>query len=62
MFFSASPRPEVLELLADELDEERLLRVEPVLRLVEDDGLGPVDDVGGLLLAADGREAVHEGC
>ena len=41
-------------------DEDRLLDVEPVLRLVEDDRLRPVDDVRRHLLAAVGGQAVHE--
>ena len=44
----------------DEGDQERLRGVHAVLGLVEDDGLRPVDDVGGDLLAAVGGQAVHE--
>ena len=39
--------------------QQRLLRVQPVLRLVPDDALRPVDDLGGDLLAAVGRQAVQ---
>mmetsp|Transcript_51921 Transcript_51921/g.135508 ORF Transcript_51921/g.135508 Transcript_51921/m.135508 type:complete len:207 (+) Transcript_51921:538-1158(+) len=44
----------------DEEREQRLLRVQAVLGLVPHDALGAVDDLCGLLLAAHGREAVHE--
>ena len=41
-------------------DQQRLLGVQAVLRLVPDDALRSVDDVGGDLVAAVGREAVQE--
>ena len=49
-------------LAGQELDEERLLDVEPVLGLVEDQAPRPVHDLGRDLLAAMGRQAVHRQC
>mmetsp|Transcript_98146 Transcript_98146/g.219923 ORF Transcript_98146/g.219923 Transcript_98146/m.219923 type:complete len:297 (-) Transcript_98146:310-1200(-) len=40
--------------------QERLLRVQPVLRLVEDHGMGPIYDLRRLLHPARGGQAVHE--
>ena len=40
--------------------QQRLLRVQPVLGLVEHDARRPVDHRGGDLLAAMGRQAVHD--
>src|SRR5438874_1603776 len=46
----------------DEVLEERLLHVQAVLRLVEDGGLGPVDEAGGDLLAPVRRQTMeHDG-
>ena len=44
---------------SSEPGEQRLLGVQPVLGLVPDDALRAVDDLGGDLLAAVGRQAVH---
>ena len=40
--------------------EDALLRMQPVLGLVEDDRLRAVDDLVRDLLAAMGRQAMHE--
>ena len=45
---------------AQQPDHDRLLHVQPVLRLVEHHRLRPVDDLVGDLLAAVGGQAVHE--
>mmetsp|Transcript_16153 Transcript_16153/g.48845 ORF Transcript_16153/g.48845 Transcript_16153/m.48845 type:complete len:262 (-) Transcript_16153:286-1071(-) len=55
------PHRSKLELAIHEEGEEGFLGVESVFGLVEDDGLGAVDDGGGLFFAAHGWEAVHEG-
>ena len=47
---------------ADEHREQRLLRVQAVLRLVEDHRHGRVDDLVGHFLAAPCRQAVEEMC
>mmetsp|Transcript_11801 Transcript_11801/g.26923 ORF Transcript_11801/g.26923 Transcript_11801/m.26923 type:complete len:332 (+) Transcript_11801:108-1103(+) len=40
--------------------QHRLLRMKPVLCLIEDNGLRAIDDLRSLLHAAGGRQAVHE--
>src|SRR5687767_13948456 len=49
-----------LPLYEDQELEQRLLRMQAVLRLVPDGALRPVDDLGGDFLAAMRRQAVHE--
>ena len=47
-------------MLLQQPGEQRLLGVQPVLGLVPDGALRPVDDLGGDLLAAVGRQAVQD--
>ena len=46
--------------LAEQKQQQGLLNVEPIFGLIEDDGLGTIEDFGGDLFAAMGGEAMHE--
>ena len=50
----------VLRRASGEHREQRLLRVQPVLGLIEDDRRVRIDDLVGDFVAAMGRQAVHE--
>ena len=47
-------------LAGEQVLEDRVLGVEAILGLIEDDASGPVEDLGGHLFAPVGRQAVHD--